>query len=125
MLVTAGFNFIAQGQIVRPAEQKESGTRSGPGFGRKRRASHYLLSLSGTQGLYIGTDFNRLNVVTLTSGADWTFLGAPFAANVLKTGLQATTLTDDYSYDSMVCWQVSGPFPATVACLSDILQAQG
>jgi hypothetical protein len=125
MLVIAGFNYICQGQIVRPARQEESGTRGGPGFGRKRRASHYLLGLVDAQGLYIGTDFTRLNVVTLTSGADWTFAMAPLAANVMKTGLQATTLTDDYSYDSMVCWQVPGPFPATIACLSDILQTQG
>lgn len=124
--VLAGSLYMAQGQIVTPVSREESGARSGPAIGRKKRGSKYALKLVGAQGLYIGGNgFDRMNVVTMTPGADYSISGQPLAPNVLKYGYQVTTLTDDYGFDNKIAWQVVGPYPATIALLAEVLQTQG
>jgi hypothetical protein len=40
------------------------------------------------------------------------------------SGVHSDTLKDDYSYDSMMCWRVSRPWPANLAALEGFLQTQ-
>lgn len=121
MIVLVGSLYICSGQIVRPATAAESGARQGPAVGKKRRGANYAMQLYESQGLYVGTTSTRLNVINLTTGPDY---GAIIPATTLKSGFQVTSLTDDYGFDSMVYWQVPGPYPATVVCLAEYLATQ-
>lgn len=118
MVLLAGYLYTSKGQIVRPVSREESGARNGPAVGKKNRGTSYALKLVGSQGLQVGTDFTRLNTVKLMSGADYTISGKVLAPNVLKTGYVVDTLTSDYSFDTMFCWQVVGPYPCTISLVA-------
>lgn len=122
MKVLAGFLYNGDGQLVRRMDNPSTGARLGTDAAfKKRRTSTFGMLVVDTQGLYIGTDFVNTNVVTFTTGPDY---GAPLAANVLKSGVHVTTLTDDYGFDSMLAFRAPGPFPATIAALGDFLATQ-
>lgn len=114
MQVLVGYGYPSQGQIVRPVSREESGARNGPAVGKKNRGTSYALKLVGAQGLQVGTDFARLDTVNLRTGPDY---GPLLPLNKVKTGYVVDSLTSDYSFDTMFCWQVAGPYPCTVSLI--------
>ena len=50
--------------------------------------------------------------------------GVDIPVTSLYSGIWRDSLTDDYSYDSMLAWRISRPYPATVALASAFLQTQ-
>jgi hypothetical protein len=40
------------------------------------------------------------------------------------TGIRRETLKDDFSFDSMLCWQTTRPLPATVTNLGGFIDTQ-
>lgn len=119
--VVVGFQYNSDGQLVRPIAPAESGARSGPAFGKKKRTHGYAMQLLNTQNLLMGTDFGKLNQANFRTSPDG---GNALPITSLKTGLHIGELTDDQSFDSMICWRVSGPFPATVVIVGGYLQTQ-
>lgn len=119
MPAVVGFTYNSDGQIVRPAMAQESGARTGPALGKKRRAEQFAAQVISTQKISFGTSFatGRLKFANfLTPGM------TPYAENALFTGIHWDSLQDDYGYDSMLCWRVSRPYPATIAAISLFLQ---
>ncbi len=117
--IIVGFKYASRGQIVRPATPQETGARQGPGFGKIRRQHQYALMLEGTQGIRVGTDFSKLNRCNFKSPG-----GRSYEDTELFTGVFWDSLQDGYSYDSMFCWEVTGPYPATVALFSGFIATQ-
>ncbi len=114
-----GFPFTSDGQIVRPNAPAETGARNGPAFGKKRRAHQYAVQLEGAQGVSFGTDFSQMEAAIFrTAGGDEISIGTQF------TGIHVDSLNDDYSYDSMLCWRISRPYPCNVVAIGGFLETQ-
>jgi hypothetical protein len=112
-----GFDYLSQGQIVRAASPQESGARSGPAFGKRRRVHYIMAELEGTQGLSFGVILNRLRpcIFRQPNGTNYTvqqtFTG--IFRDQFKTG--------DHDFDGMICWQVNRGYPANLAAVGAAL----
>lgn len=121
MPAVVGFTYNSDGQIVRPATPQESGARSGPALGKKRRAHQYAAQVVNASKISFGTSFatGRLKPANfLTPGNN------PYAENQMFNGVHWDSLQDDYSFDGMLCWRCSRPYPATIAAISLFVQTQ-
>jgi hypothetical protein len=120
MPIVVGFGYTSQGQLLRPDTVPESGARNGPGFGKVRRVHKYAALLVDTQSIYFGTEFTRLSPAQLkTTG------GTLLAANVLFSGVHKDAVGDaSEGFDGRMAWQVTRPFPATVASIGGFLHTQ-
>lgn len=114
-----GYTFASRGQILRPIAQSETGAQNGPALGKTRRNHQFAALLLNTQGISFGTVFDNLRPAQFQSegGIDYTLLQ-------LKSGIHQATIEDDSSYDGMVCWEVTRPYPATVLAIEPFLQTQ-
>ena len=117
--VVIGLGYTTQGQRLRPATAADIKSQIGDALGKNRRTEIAALLLSNTIGLNVGTSFNALEAQVLP-GADGE---TPLPATSMFTGVARLNLTDNYSYDSMFCWQVSRPWPCTVCATSSFLHA--
>ena len=114
-----GFTYNSDGQLVRPATPQESGARTGPALGKKRRTDHVAWLLNQTQGLVYGTTF-ALDAGSKSQMKTANFQtpgGALYAANALYSGVWWDSLTGGDDYDSMICWRVARPYPATICAI--------
>jgi hypothetical protein len=117
--IVVGFTYDSDGQIVRPNSPQESGARTGPAFAKLRRNTYCGLLVNQTAGLSIGTDFAKLMPVLFKDAA-----GEQLAPGQTFSGVYRDVITDDDSFDGMICWRVSRPLPATIAQLGVFLQTK-
>lgn len=117
--VCLGLTYTTQCQILRAVEPQQAGAQNGPALGKTRRTHQYAALVASTQGISFGTDFSKVRPALFESPG-----GTPYAANQLFSGVWWSQLEDDYSFDSMVCWTVTRPYPATVLSLSGFLHCQ-
>jgi hypothetical protein len=119
MPIVVGFTYDSDGQLVRPLTPADTGARNGPALGKSRRGHRYSMLLNNAKGLSVGTSFDALDPLQFTTPG-----GNPLGALDLFNGVFSDVLQDDYSYDGMVCWRVSRPYPANVIAVSNFLQTQ-
>jgi len=113
-----GFNYTSQGQIVRPAAPQESGAQNGPAQGKNRRVHQISAILQDTQAISFGTTPTNLLEATLAAFPS----ASPFPVTKLFSGVYWQPISDLYSYDGMVMWQISTPYPATVVNVGVFLE---
>jgi hypothetical protein len=104
---------------VRPIAPADTGARNGPALGKTRRNHQYSVLVCNTANIKFGSDFSAL-YPALFRQAD----GNPIAPLTTYSGVHHDTLQDDYSYDGMVAWRVSRPWPANISALSGNIQTQ-
>lgn len=125
MPIVVGFTYTSQGQLVDPNTVPEAGTRNGPGLGKVKRAHKFAAKLVDTQGISFGTRFDNsgLHAAQLKSrGGNGTQL---LAVNALFTGVHFDTVNDEGARSgNALCWQISRPFPATVAAIEPLLTTE-
>lgn len=114
-----GFNYQSQGQLCRPMLPADTGARNGPGFAKKRRTSRYGINLAGSLGVQVGTEFSKMISVPVSSP-----LGNTLPYLSMFDGIKRETLKDDLSFDSMLCWQSTRPFPATVTAFGGFITTE-
>ncbi|MGO9997506.1 MAG: hypothetical protein ACLPKW_07135, partial [Acetobacteraceae bacterium] len=116
-----GFTYTTQGQIVRPAVPQEAGAANGPAQGKTRRSHMFSALLAGavTGTLSIGTSFDSLRPLNFLSPG-----GKPYDTLTLYAGVFWDTIEDDYSFDGMLCWQITRPLPAPVVSIGGFLNTQ-
>lgn len=114
-----GFNYQTQGQLCRPMLPADTGARNGPGFAKKRKTARYGIGLSESLGVQVGTTFDKMVPVLTTSP---TLRPLPYLSAF--SGIKRETLKDDFSFDSMLCWQTTRPFPATVTTFGGFIETQ-
>jgi hypothetical protein len=122
MPIIVGFTFESDGQILRPSSQQDSGARNGPAFAKKRRSNEYGIQVVNSQGLSVGTSFTvpgEMNPVYFKDATEQTI-----PINQLYSGIHWDSLSDDYSFDSMLAWKITRPYPATVAAIGAFLHTQ-
>lgn len=115
-----GTSFTSQGQLLRAIMPQEAGAANGPALGKVRRSQMTGFLLRRTGGISQGVDgFTKTIPMRFTSPG-----GNVYAANALFSGVWWDTVNDKYSFDSMVCWQVTRPYPATVCAVEVFLETQ-
>lgn len=114
-----GYAYPSQGQILRAVHPQEAGAQNGPALGKTRRSHMAGALLQQTQGIKFSTDFNHLHTANLTSPG-----GTTYAKTALFSGIWWDTLDDDYGFDSMLCWEIDRPYPATVCAVEPFLHTQ-
>lgn len=122
-----GFAFSSKGQLLRPATIQQAGTRMGPALGKTRRSHVGSVLLHNTQGISFGTSFT--DAIGGTTSMKPARLMSPggtvaLAQNELFSGVLWEPLTDGSSLDSMLCWQITRPYPATVVAIGATVQTQ-
>lgn len=122
--IVVGYTYTSDAQIVRPNSPAESGARNGPAFGKLRRNHQYALLTSQTAGVSIGTNFNALDPVLFGSNPDDPGGSPPLAINQVFNGVYRATLTDDNTFDGMLCWRIERPRPATVVSIGGFIHTQ-
>jgi hypothetical protein len=120
--IVVGFTFTSQGQLVRPIMPAETGARNGPALAKVHRTHRSGALLSSTLGISFGTNFTVSGQLTARfTLADQQTNIAPLTT---FSGVFAAEIFDQYSYDSMICWQITRPWPATVVAIAGNLQTQ-
>jgi hypothetical protein len=116
----AGQNYTGQGQTLRPALANDLGTRVN-GLGKVRRSHEFAVLLNYGVKMDFGTDFSGtmdpINLTTADGETAWPY-------NTQYTGVYRGVLTDEYGYDSMLCWQIDRPWPAMVCAVSAYLVSE-
>jgi hypothetical protein len=75
--------------------------------------------LHKAKGISFGTLFTKMHAATLTTAG-----GTPLTNLQLYSGTYWNTLEDDYSFDSMLCWRITRPYPSTVLAVGAFLHTQ-
>ena len=120
VLVIIGYSYTSRGQRLRPMAREDTGTQYGLfALGKTRRAHNYATMLKGSKGLSVGTDFDHLRTCQFSTPG-----GRRLGPLEFFSGIWRDTLDDDFSYDSMLCWQVSRPYPVTMMALGAFLRTQ-
>lgn len=117
--IVVGLTYNSDGQMVRPIAPADTGARTGPALGKTRRIHRYSALLDGTLNISFGTDFDHLYPAQFRQAN-----GNPIADLTTFSGVHSDTIKDDYSYDGMICWRVSRPWPANLAALEGFIQTQ-
>jgi hypothetical protein len=115
-----GFTYTSQGQVVRVHDPKESGARSGPALGKKRRNHYFMALLEGTQGVSFGTDFST-NIMPAIFRYDG---GKVYPITAQFSGVWRDAVKNDYDFDGMLCWQVTRPYICNIAAIGGALSTQ-
>lgn len=117
--IVAGYPMTSRGQLLRPIAPADTGAQTGPALGMTRRTSQFSALLHRTQDIYFGTTFGQMYPVEFRRPG-----GQRYPASQLFSGVHWGTLQDDYSFDSMLCWETTGPLPATILTAGAFIQTQ-
>ena len=115
--IVVGFTYTSQGQLLRPASPAESGARAGPAVGKFRRHHRYAIQCVQTNGIFVGTDFSKLDPIAFRDDA-----ADSYPLPNLFTGVLQDNIEDDTSLDSKLCWQITRPVPALVAAIAGFVE---
>ena len=121
-----GSPFVSQGQRLRLASQKDAKTATGDALGMTRRTHWFSALLQNVVQIQFGTS---LTPSPLGNMDQWDttdpVTGALLAGGVAYSGVISLPCPGDgYSFDSMLCWQIDRPYPATVVSAISFLQTQ-
>jgi hypothetical protein len=119
-----GSTYTSQGQTLRPLSPDDTGAKAGPGFAKTRRSHLIGMLLHNTQGLQFGTDFTTSLQPAILKDGKTGNIGKQLQPNVPFSGMYRYPLKDDYGYDSMLAWQVTRPYPASVVSVGAFLETQ-
>ncbi len=116
-----GFTFTSQGQLLRPVVQADTGAANGPRFGKTAREHMYamLVAAGVSNTVSVGTDFDHLRPIVFTNKA-----GVSVATTSLYAGLHWDTLDDDYTFETMLAWQLTRPVPFITTAIGGFLHSQ-
>lgn len=119
--IVVGQAYTSRGQTLRPVLGQDLGIRVTHGMGKTRRAHEFAALFHYAVELTVGTDFDgTMDPVTLTTANGET----AWPQNTVYTGVYRGILTDQYGYDSMLCWEVTRPWPAMVCAVSAFLVSE-
>jgi len=109
-----GFTYTSQGQCLRP--DWAEGT-SGTSQAKPSRAHQLGGLLVGCQGISFGTSFDKLHAANFKTPR-----GTAYTNLQLFTGVYWETLDDEWNFDSMICWQITRPYPSAIASIGGFIQ---
>lgn len=115
-----GYRYASRGQLLRPVAQADTGAALGPAFAKMKRTHQFGILVSNTAGLKVGTSFDpaRMHPLMLTDGKSAERALTP---TELQSGIISDTIEDESSFDSQICWEVTGPFSAMVCAIGGFI----
>ena len=123
--VWIGYTYTSQGQLLRPDAPQQAQYQTGPtGLAKIRRHHQLGVQLTGTTlGCSFGTAFNTLepamfNLETTAGEANITDSATAF------DGVYWNTVVDNASFAGQLAWQVTRPYPMTVASITGFMDAE-
>lgn len=119
MPIVVGFTYASRGQLVRPILPQDTGARNGPGFGKVARSHRYAMQVVRSRGISIGTDFSRMDAADFKQAN-----GQSIAPLQTFSGIHQDSLSDDYSLEYSLCWEVTRPYPANIVAIGPNLSTQ-
>jgi hypothetical protein len=117
--ILVGYEYESKGQLLRPSTREDTGARNGPPFGKTRRAHRYAGLFQTTKQVYFGTDFTTMRPAKFVSAG-----GRELTDLQTFSGVFSEPLEDGYTFDSMLAWKATGPYPAAIMQLGTFLQTQ-
>lgn len=113
-----GYTYTSQAQQLRGLTPPATGAQNGPALGKKRRIQQFAVLIQNviSQSMSFGTRFDRMYPLILSSPG-----GTEYTPVQSASGVFQGTLMDDESYDGMLCWQVSRPYPAMVCAVGQFV----
>lgn len=103
--VTLGKRYNSDGQTLR----LEAGSANGTSQGKTQRSNRVNFRLHDSLGISVGPDFNSLSPRIVRTTSDDAGAAVP-----LYTGDDSDTWDGDYTFENLVCWRFSDPFPGTL-----------
>ncbi len=154
--VATGFKYQSQGQLLRPNNQRDLQSPTGPGVAKTRRFHMIGAQVQDTVefGMGSGTDpYKAIVVPDLGNNPSFQYLGNVYQLGTIQpipvifpdgaaytgdldfpallishplayNGILWSPIIDEYSFDGMLAWQVSDPYPCRVLSVGGFLQAQ-
>jgi hypothetical protein len=84
-----------------------------------RRSHMFGTLLHSTQGISFGTDFTKLHPANFKTKG-----GTSYLWSQRYSGVYWNTVDADYSFDDMLCWQITRPYSANVLSFVGFRQTQ-
>ncbi len=117
--LSCGFTYTSQGQLLRPDFGQDAGSPNGPAVGKIRHHHWYAGLFRRARKVSVGVDFGAsLN----PAGFKQADIQTPIAAPGLFSGVWTDTIQDDYGWDGMLAWQITRPYPCTIASMSGFVE---
>lgn len=117
--IVVGLNYESKAQLLRPLAPEAAGTSNGPALAKTRRLHQFGVLLNRTQKINFSTDFDTLYPAELKDAG-----GTVLPLTTLFSGVHWNTINDDNSFDGMLCWSVTRPYPATVLAVEGFLKGE-
>jgi hypothetical protein len=114
-----GYTYASRGQRLRSINSDETGRPDGTGLARQRRVHEAAFLFNNTRGVSMGTDFSTMAACSLRGPDD-----EELTPTELYSGVFKDTIGDESSYDGMVAWETTRPFPTNVAAVGSFLKVQ-
>jgi hypothetical protein len=114
-----GLNYQSKGQLCRPMMPIDTGTKNGPAFAKKKKTARYGIHLINSLGVQIGIGAENMVPVKIVSPSGNL---PPYLS--MYSGIVRESLQDTPSYDSMLMWITTRPFPATVVTIGGFISTE-
>ncbi len=118
-----GQAYVSQGQRLRLSTLQDAKTTTGNALGMNRRTHMYSALVQNVVQVTFGTS---LTPSPLGNMKAWNTVdpktGVALAGGVAFSGVIWGTIGDGYTFDSMLCWQINRPYPATIVAASSFMQ---
>lgn len=123
--IVVGQPFVSQGQRLRPATAADVGSQTGPALGMPRRTQEIAVLVQDAVAVKFGTALTPspsgdMAQAVFKQADDMTEI----AAGTMFSGVYLTTLGDDYTYNSQLCWQIDRPWPCSILAVTQFLKAE-
>ncbi len=122
--IVIGQPYIAQGQRLRAVAPDDTKTPTGAALGMNRRGHQFAVLLQNAVQVRFGTKLTPSPLGDMKAAVFTDAGGTPIADATTFSGVYWDTLNDDYSFDSMFCWQVERPYPCTVCAATVFLETE-
>jgi hypothetical protein len=122
--IVIGVPYVSQGQRLRAIQPADTKAQQGPALGVERRAHMFSALMQNTVQVRFGSKLTPSPLGNMLPAKFTGASGIPIADGVQYSGVYWDTLTDDYSFDSMFCWQVERPYPCTIVSASSFIETQ-
>lgn len=122
--IVIGVPFVAQGQRLRVVTQDDTKGQQGAALGVNRRSYMFSALLQNTVEVRFGTILTPSPYGSMLAAKFTDDAGTAIADGTAFSGVYWDTLTDDYSFDSMFCWQTDRPYPCTIVSTSSFIEVE-
>lgn len=122
--IVIGLPYVSQGQRLRAITTDDTKSQTGAALGVNRRANQFSVLLQNAVQVRFGTSLTPAPTGAMLPAKFTDDAGTVLADGTAFSGVYWDTLTDDYGFDSMFCWQIERPYPCTIVSASSFIETE-